>query len=144
MKKRVILFIFLLVVIIAVFIGWKLFGPTANAPAEKYFYVRTGSAYDDVKRGLEQKKIIDGTFWFDKVAGYLHYSKSVKPGRYKIDEGMSLVSLVRMLRSGKQAPVNFVITKLRTKEELAKRIGENFECDSVSVSRFLYNTDTLS
>ena len=49
---------------------------------------------------------------------------------------MSVVNLVKMLRSGKQSPVNLVITKLRTKEELAKKIGENFETDSLSAIQF--------
>jgi UPF0755 protein len=49
-----------------------------------------------------------------------------------------------MLRSGNQTPVNFVITKLRTKEDFAKKIGNNFECDSVSVIQFLNNNDSLS
>jgi UPF0755 protein len=49
-----------------------------------------------------------------------------------------------MLRAGRQSPVNLVIIKLRTKEDLAKKIGDNFECDSISVSKFLYNTDSLS
>ena len=43
---------------------------------------------------------------------------------------MSLVNLVRMLKNGQQTPVNFVITKIRTKEGLAPKIGNAFECDS--------------
>ena len=49
-----------------------------------------------------------------------------------------------MLRSGNQSPVNLVITKLRTKEDLAKKLGNNFECDSISVLQFLNNNDSLS
>jgi UPF0755 protein len=49
-----------------------------------------------------------------------------------------------MLRSGNQAPVKLVITKLRTKEDLAKKIGDNFECDSGVVMQFLDANDSLS
>ncbi len=57
---------------------------------------------------------------------------------------MSIVNLVRMLRAGRQEPVNLVITKLRIKEDLAKKIGNNFETDSNSVIKFLNNNDSLS
>ena len=143
-KRKYILYIFILLILVAGYIGWILFGPTIHEPAEKYFYVHTGSTYQDVKDNLLQKKIISGTVWFDKLAKYLNYNTAIKPGKYKINEGMSLVNLVRMLRSGNQTPVNFVITKLRTKEDLAKKIGNNFECDSVSVIQFLNNNDSLS
>ena len=143
-KRKYILYIFILLILVMGYIGWILFGPTINEPAEKYFYVHTGSTYQDVKDNLLQKKIISGTIWFDNISKYLKYNNAVKPGKYKIKEGMSLVNLVRMLRSGNQTPVNFMIAKLRTKEDLAKKIGNNFECDSVSVIQFLNNNDSLS
>lgn len=142
-KRRYILYIFLLLILIAVYAGWSLFGPTINAPQQKFFYMPTASSYQSVKDSLVKKKIITGTFWFDKVAGFLNYKTAVKPGKYKINEGMSLVNLVRMLRSGNQSPVNLVIIKLRTKEDLAKKIGNNFECDSAAFIQFLNNNDSL-
>jgi UPF0755 protein len=56
---------------------------------------------------------------------------------------MSLVNLVRMLNNGRQTPVNFVITKLRTKENLASRIGRAFETDSTTMMALLNNNDSL-
>lgn len=48
-----------------------------------------------------------------------------------------------MLRSGKQVPVNLVITKLRTKEDLAKKIAAGFETDSTTVINFLNDEQAL-
>lgn len=143
-RKKIILYLFICLIVASTFSAWKLFGPTVSQPDSKFFYIRTGSSYQSVKDSLIEKKIIKGDWWFDKVSKYFHYEKLIKPGKYIIDEGMSLLNLVRMLRAGKQSPVNLVITKLRTKEDLAKKIGENFECDSISVSQFLYNKDSLS
>jgi len=137
------LYIFIVLVILTGYIGWQLFGPTVETPAEKFFYIHTGESYRDLQNNLLNKKIITGTMWFNNVAKYLNYNKSVKPGKYRINEGMSIVSLVRMLRSANQTPVNLIITKLRTKEDLAKKIGNNFECDSASVINFLTDTDSL-
>ena len=74
---------------------------------------------------------------------YSNYDKNVKAGKYEISDGMSVVNLVRMLRSGRQSPVNLVITKLRTKEDLAKKIADNFETDSFHVITFLDNNDSV-
>ena len=142
-NRKNILFIFLILVIFALYAGWSLFGPTVKMPEEKYFYIHTGATYENVKDSLLKKEILSGTFWLDKIAGYLNYDKSIKPGKYKINEGMSLVNFVRMLRAGRQSPVNLVITKLRTKEDLARKIGNNFECDSSSFIHFLNNNDSL-
>lgn len=142
-KKKYIFYILLPIILFAAIIGWKLFGPTLNTPEEKFFYIHTGADYQNVKDSLIKKNILSETFLFDKVALYLDYNKSVKPGKYKIDGGMSLISLIRMLRSGNQSPVDLIITKVRTKEDLAKKIGKNFECDSTAFIHFLNNTDTL-
>jgi UPF0755 protein len=49
-----------------------------------------------------------------------------------------------MLRNNNQSPVNLVINKLRTPQDLAKIIGRNFETDSSDVIAYLENKDSLS
>jgi UPF0755 protein len=56
---------------------------------------------------------------------------------------MSLLQIARMLRNGRQVPVNLVITKLRTKENLAALVGKKFETDSAAFDSFLGNNDSL-
>ena len=143
MIKKIIYSLLLIILAGGGFIGWKVFGPTINAPEKKYFYIKTGDNYQEVKADLHDLKIIPGKFWFNQVAKKLNYPKTVKAGRYEIKNGMSLFSLIRMLRSGNQVPVNLVINKLRTKEDLAQKIAANFECDSLSVISFLNNTDSI-
>ncbi len=141
--KKIILFFFTVIVLSAGYCAWMFFGPTIQSPAGSFFYVHTGSDYRQVKDDLKKSKIISSDFWIDKVARYSGYYKNVKPGKYKITDGMSLVNMIRMFRAGKQAPVNFVITKLRTREDLAKKINENFESEFASVTSFLDNNDSL-
>ena len=118
-------------------------GPSVKQPEGKYFYVRTGETYDSVKENLQRQGLISNTGWFNRVSSMLKYDKSVKAGRYEIKDGMSLLSLIRMLKNGKQSPVNLVITKLRTKEDLASLIGRKFETDSTAFIRYLNNPDSL-
>jgi UPF0755 protein len=97
-----------------------------------------------VKENLVNRKVIRNTAWLNRVASWLKY-KSVKPGRYEIKDGMSLYKLVRMLRAGQQSPVKMVITKERTKELFAGKMGNKFdlECDSLQMIKFLNNNDSL-
>lgn len=141
--RKIILFVVVILVVVAAFCAWMFFGPTLQSPEGSFFYVHTGSGYNKVKNDLKKTKVISNDFWFDKVAKYSGYEKNVKAGKYKITGGMSIVNLVRMLRAGRQAPVDFIITKLRTREDLAKKITNNFESDSNDVINFLNNNDSL-
>lgn len=143
-KRRLFLVVVAICLIAGGYIAWQLFGPTVRAPEGKYLYIKTRSVYKNVKDSLVKNDIIKNEGLFDRVAKYLQYDRAVKAGKYKITEGMSLISLIRMLRAGNQSPVNLVITKLRTKEDLAQKIGVNFEQDSSMVIHFIYNTDSLS
>ena len=144
MKGRKVIFLIVLLVLIGgLFFGWKIFGPVIHNPEKKFLYIKTGSTYQDVKDSLLKNKMIAADFWFEEVCKYAGYPEKVKAGKYKINNGMSLYHLVKMLRAGRQTPVNLIITKLRTKEDLAKKIGFNFEIDSSSVMDFLNNNQIL-
>ena len=141
--KRFFLFLFILVLLAGGFIAWIYFGPNVKQPEGKYFYIRTGATFNEVKKDLVEKKIVSHPSWFERLADYRNYPENVKPGRYEIKKGMSLFELLTMLRNGRQAPVNLVITKLRTKESLVERIAGKFEFDSTSMLNYLSNNDTL-
>lgn len=143
MKKKL-LILFLLFLVAGLYISWKVFGPTITAPENKYFYIRTGATYDEVKKNLRDQRILPGTFFFDLIAKRVNYNKNIKAGRYEIRTGSNLINLVRMLKAGRQSPVRLVINKIRTKEDLAGKIGQQFEIDSSEVIHFITNNDSLS
>ncbi len=140
--KRILLFILLLLIAAGGFIGWKILGPSVSTPSGEFFYIKTGSTYTNVKQELLEKKYISNSTWFDLTSKILRF-RTVKPGRYKISKDMSTWKLIRMLRAGNQSPMSFVITKIRTREDYARRAGNAFEFDSLDMIRFLNNTDTL-
>lgn len=141
--KKILLVILVLLLLAGAYTAWQVFGPTVNAPADKYFYISTGSTYNDVKTSLKEQKIIGSAFFFDQLARQAAYKEKVKAGRYEIKDGMSLYNLVKMLKAGRQSPVRLVINKLRTKEDLAKKIGSQFECSEADALQFLYSNDSL-
>ena len=143
MKKIVLVIVAVLLLALA-FVSWKFLGPATSFEGKKYFLlIKTGSTYNDVKETLAKDHVINSPWFFEMAAQKLDYPQKVKAGRYEINSGMSLVSMLRMLRNGRQAPVNLVITKIRTKEDLAGMIGRKFETDSLTFLEFLNNNDSL-
>jgi UPF0755 protein len=140
--KKIITGILILLVTAGGFSAWKLFGPATSVAGGEFLFIKTGSTYADVKQELLSKKFIKKAQWFDLASELLRYKK-IKPGRYKIKKGMSLVKLVKMLRAGNQSQVNFVITKIRTREDFARKAGGSFEFDSLQMIHFINNMDSL-
>lgn len=138
--------IVLLLVLLAGGVGaWIILGSgTGFSQAKTYLYIRTGAATKKaVMDSLEKNNIVSNLAAFNFLANRLSYWENIKPGRYEITKGSSLLSIVRTLRNGKQAEVKLVITKLRTKEDLARFTGARFEFDSASMYKFLNEPDSL-
>lgn len=143
--KRIILIATAVLIIVLSFGAWRLLGSATSFSGEKYFlYIRTGMDYEQVLALLEKDTVLKSPAAFNWMAGRMDYRSNVKAGKYEIKEGMNLVSIIRMLRNGRQTPVHLVITKLRTREGLASLIGRKFECDSASVMAFSENNDSLA
>ncbi|MCO6497116.1 MAG: endolytic transglycosylase MltG [Chitinophagaceae bacterium] len=128
---------------IAGFLAYKVFGPSVENPDEKFLYIPTGAAYSQLKDSLRDGGFVKDFYFFDKVASYLDLQTNLKPGKYKVNNGMSVYHLVKKLRGGQQETINLVITKIRLREDLAKRIGRVFELDSATAMAFLSNNDSL-
>ncbi|MCW3117107.1 MAG: hypothetical protein JWM28_1189 [Chitinophagaceae bacterium] len=142
--KKIISGVLVILFLAAAFAGWKLFGPTISPSHGDFIYIKTGETLEGLKDSLISKKYIGGDWWFAKALKIIGFDETkVKAGKYKVKKGMSLFNLVRMLKNGQQTPVNLVITKLRTKEDFAKKAGSMFECDSLQIINFLDNQDSM-
>ncbi|HJS53850.1 MAG TPA: endolytic transglycosylase MltG [Chitinophagaceae bacterium] len=140
--KKTFLVILVILLIFVLFSAWKVFGPSVSIPEEKFLYIRTGETFAQMRQDLVSKKIISSGRWFDLVAGALKFQMA-KAGKYEIKKSMSLFELVRILKNGRQTPVNLTITKLRLKEDFARKLGQQFEFDSLAAIQFLNNNDSL-
>jgi len=145
MLKKLLLISVFVFALACLFIGWRFFMSNTNFPQKsKYYYIRTGHATSkEVYQSFVDSNFIRNPSSFKFVADFLNVWENLQPGRYEIQNGMSLFTISKMIRKGKQSPVNLVITKIRTKEQLAGMIGRRFECDSVSMIRFLTNPDSM-
>src|SRR5690554_883395 len=99
---------------------------TPNALVERensvYLKIHKGADFRQVSDSLYHGGIINDMVSFSFVAKLMQYQENIKPGRYEIKPRMTNMQLVRLLRSGQQAPVNLTFNNIRTKEEIAEKI----------------------
>ena len=99
-------------------------------------YLPTGSDFRALTDTLERADLLRSRESFIITSRLKSFGKTVKPGSYVIEPGMSNNSLVNMLRSGRQTPVRVTFNNIRTLDELAGRIGDQIEADSASLAAF--------
>ena len=143
--KKILLILLIVVVVGGAIAAWMFFGSATNFEGKKEtLYIRSDAATKEaVLDSLISNKIIKNKAAFNQVADRLDYWSRIKPGKYEIKSGTNLLNIVRMLRNGQQTPVNLVITKLRTRGDLARLVGNKFETDSAAMMAFLNNEDTV-
>ena len=144
MKK--VLRLLLAVIVIVVALGaWFVFGSaTSFSGKNKFLYIREGqNNKDSLLAILEREDHISNLRTFSFLADQLNMWGKLKPGKFEIKNGESALNIVRKLRNNTQSPVNLVINKLRTKEDLAKLIGKHFAVDSTTAANFFNSNDSL-
>ena len=143
--KKLLWFLLVLLIFGVAIAGWIFLGPaTGFSSNEKSLYIRTNSATKKaVIDSLVKNKIVTNETAFEFLANKLNFWKNIKPGKYNIKKGSSLITITRILRNGTQSQVNFTINKIRTKNDLAEMAGRKFECDSTAMLNFLNSEDSL-
>ena len=144
MLRIFIIVLIVIAVVILAIVGRFFFSNTPFDEKSKFLYINTGHVtQNDVMKTVKDENLVSNPKSFEIIATQMDVWPSLRAGRYEVKNGTSLFELARMLRNGKQSPVNLVITKIRTKENFASLIGKKFETDSASVMSFLNNNDTL-
>lgn len=135
-----------LIVIGVAAVAFIFLGPaTGFSGGKEYLYIRTQAPTKEaVLDSMKARQLMTREWAFNLLANRYNYWENIKPGRYEIKNGASVVDMVRMLKNGRQSPVNFTFNKLRTKNELARFAGRLLEFDSTAMMAFLNNADSLA
>ena len=143
--KKIIGIALIIGLLVGAVIGWIFLGSgTGFSASNEALYIRSNAATKGaVLDSLRKNKIITNEGAFSFLASRMNLWSNIKPGKYEIKKGESLLGIVRMLRNGRQTPVNLTIKKIRTKEDLARMAGSKFEFDSTQMLAFLSNADSL-
>src|SRR5512138_1958055 len=97
--KRLLIFVLIVVIFCAVIAGWIFLGSaTGFSSNEKNLFIRSNAATKKaVMDSLVKNHIITNETAFEFLANRLNYWENIKPGKYEIRKGSSLVTIVRML-----------------------------------------------
>ena len=143
-------FIIVLVVIVIVALGGtglfyylRYFGANVSGK-QQYLYIHTGETYDQLYDSIRTKGIVNDTTTFNWAAHNMKYINHVKPGRYRLHEGMSNRKFIRMLELGEQEHVVLSFHNIRLKEQFAGFLSKKLEPDSMAFLRLLDSTQYLS
>lgn len=137
--SMLVVFLGLIIMVLVVFkLYSRVFIPNVKMDtAHEFFYIPSGSDFRYVADGLKEMGILENPKSFVWVAEKKGYDTNVKPGRYKIRNGISNNELVNMLRSGNQDPVMVVFNNVRTLNHLAGKVSQYLETDSIQLAAFL-------
>ncbi|MCX6292604.1 MAG: endolytic transglycosylase MltG [Bacteroidetes bacterium] len=107
-----------------------------------FILIPTGSGFEDVVKILSGQHLLINEKTFRWTAQQMKYSDdNVKAGKYQLKQGMSNKSLITMLRSGKQVPVDLVFNNIRTKDQLAQKVGEQLEAPASAILNLMNDAD---
>lgn len=139
-------FIIALVAIIILSLGvtaWvyylRYFGSNVTDKQE-YLYIHTGATFGEVYQTVREQGIVKDTTTFLWSAHNMHFVDRVKPGKYRLKEGMSNRKLINMLAIGNQEPVDLKFRGLRLKSQFAGYISKQIEPDSIAIINLLDST----
>lgn len=108
-----------------------IFAPnTAFNNEEAFVYVPTGASFSEVTQILEP--LVDDMDSFIQVANRKGYSSNIKAGKYALKKGMNNNEMINNLRSN-NIPVKVSFNNQETIEDLAGRIAEQIEADSLDL-----------
>ena len=111
---------------------------------QEIVYIPTGAPFSYVIGILEEDGIIENSRSFRWVAHRKGYDTNIKPGRYKILNGISNNELVNMLRSGNQDPVMVVFNNVRSLDQLAGKASRYLLADSSQFAAYFSEEDLPS
>lgn len=117
----------------------KYFGPNVTDNSD-YLYIKTGSDFEDVFATIKKDGVVKDSVSFLNAANNMDYPASVKPGRYRLKQGMSNRAFINMLKAGNQEPVKISFQNVRLKQTLAGMVSRKLETDSASIIRLLDST----
>ncbi|NDP21553.1 MAG: endolytic transglycosylase MltG [Paludibacter sp.] len=145
-SKKVIKWISFIVISTVLYFAYILFAPNifSNSLEKSYLCIPDSSRYIDVTQILKKEANVINMSSFKQASNLLRYGTKIRPGRYELKKGMNNFQLIRILRSGRQTPVKLSFNNIRTKEQLAGRLGKQLMTDSTSILLLLNDSSFLA
>jgi len=124
----------------AYFAYQAVFSPNVWVSKEKSeftIYIKPSDTFEDLKNQLYANGLIIHRANFEWWAKQKKFDSHMKPGMYKLSNGLSNEALINKLRSGEQEPVRLIFNNIRLKKDLATKISTLIYADSAELLKLL-------
>ncbi len=108
-----------------------------------YLYIPTNMNYGMFFSEVKRLKLLRDPISFDVLSRLMKLDQYLKPGRYRIYAGMNNYELISLLRSGRQTPLRFTFSNVRTLPQLIGLMARQFEADSITLAETFYHPQVL-
>jgi UPF0755 protein len=114
-----------------------------NGPEKAYLYIPSSATIEAKVSILTKNQQLSLPIFFEGLITQASHYKTVKAGRYELENGMSAAELIRILLSGRQQAVKFTFNNIRFLPKLASMASQKLEIDSSELMALLSNNEYL-
>jgi len=145
-KKKILVWISILGVVIGSYFVYNFYvtffwDNTVFENEFSYVFIDRDDSIDSLM--IQMDPLLKSTTNFKIAANKKGYSQKVKPGKYKLNKGLGNNEIINVLRS-KRLTVKVVFNNQERLEDLAGRISQQIEADSLSLITAFKDTEFLN
>ena len=133
-KKHYIIPIILCMLAMAGVMVYYLTGSLSKSEKCEYVYIDDNDNLDSVAAKLAPISHEQTLLSFKLISRHSGYSKHIRTGKYAIQPGEHIISVLRKLKNGHQEPVRLTIPESRTTDRLAGALSRKLMMDSLALS----------
>lgn len=141
--KKIIIAILVAVIGITAYLAYTVFGSVTKHSTQVVIYLDREDNLDSLKNKVINETTPSTTIGFDISVKLLRMNK-IRTGRYTLEPGISMMGILRMVRSHSQSPINVVIPSVRTLDMLVGRISSQLMIDSAEIAQALQNDSLIT
>ena len=108
-----------------------------------YLLIDEDDNYDSVCQKIEDIGHPADMTVFHLYAEAINLKQRIRTGRYEINDGTSVLTLVKHLRNHQQTPVKLLVPSVRTLSEMAGRLSRQLMLDSLAIVNYMRDESHL-
>lgn len=146
MKKNILIVLLCLLLLGIAAIGavaYMLFASNTRIQENTRLLVPHNTTMEQLQTQLHEQQILRNEKTFQWTCQLMRF-KTPRTGKYTIEPNTSNIKLVRQLRRGQHFPVNFTFNNVRTIDQLAQKVGDQFFFDNAELVALFRDTAFLS
>ena len=133
--RKTLVFLALLLLAVGGLLGYRAYqmvqSPNVAGEESIEIQLHQDSNLDDLLRILSDQEALKSVATFERVAGWMKFGESIRPGHYVLTPTMSNRQIINRLRSGSQTPVTLTINSARMLSDVAGKMAGQIQSDSI-------------